>query len=179
MKLTTRIVKAWRIAFDDLPECELIMSHFQIVKEFLKEYAKPFQQPFDKPFRKGLANQEQEQEQEHKDLMSSKLDDSIPGNGKTNGRSQEAANILTYLNEKAGRAYQPVEANTKLIISRLKDGASVEDMRAVIDRKCAQWLGDDKMSQYLRPATLFNAQKFAQYQGEGSGPEESWRKGML
>ena len=58
------VVKAWALAFDDLPECELIASHFQTVKEFLKEYTKPFQEPFDKPFRKGLANQEQEQEQE-------------------------------------------------------------------------------------------------------------------
>lgn len=84
---------------------------------------------------------------------------------KLNGRAVEAE-ILEYLNRKAGKAYKPVAANISLITARLRGGASPEDLKAVIDRKCAQWLSDAKMAQYLRPATLFNATKFAQYQGE-------------
>jgi uncharacterized phage protein (TIGR02220 family) len=86
-----------------------------------------------------------------------------------NGHSVEIG-ILTYLNEKAGRDYKPVPANITLLTARLKEGATPEDLRAVVDRKCAQWLGDEKMAQYLRPATLFNAAKFASYQGEMDMP---------
>ena len=39
-------------------------------------------------------------------------------------------------------------------------------MRAVVVRKCRDWAADEKMEPYLRPATLFNATKFAQYVGE-------------
>jgi hypothetical protein len=36
----------------------------------------------------------------------------------------------------------------------------------VIAKKCREWLHDEHMNEYLRPATLFNRTKFAQYQGE-------------
>lgn len=88
-----------------------------------------------------------------------------------NGHKAEVE-ILAYLNEKAGRAYKPVPANIKLIAARLKEGATPEDIRAVVDRKCAQWKGDAKMDEYLRPATLFNATNFAQYQGQLSSPNQ-------
>lgn len=74
--------------------------------------------------------------------------------------------ILDYLNSKAGRSYKPVEANSKFILSRLNEGATVDDMKRVIDAKVSEWLNDATMNKYLRPATLFNAEKFAQYSGE-------------
>lgn len=77
-----------------------------------------------------------------------------------------ACRLLDFLNKKTGRHYQPAEANLKLITARLKAGATEDQCRAVIGRKCAQWLGDAKMAEFLRPATLFNATNFAQYQGE-------------
>lgn len=79
---------------------------------------------------------------------------------------QQAIEVLLFLNEKTGRNYQPVPANVDMIVARLKQGASVDDCRAVIAKKCREWAADEKMTQYLRPATLFNATKFAQYQGE-------------
>ena len=42
----------------------------------------------------------------------------------------------------------------------------------VIAKKVREWGADPKMSTYLRPATLFNATKFAQYQGELVVPVE-------
>ena len=74
--------------------------------------------------------------------------------------------VLQYLNEKANRDFQPVSANLKLIESRLKEGATVEKCKQVIDSKVAEWLNDKKMVEYLRPATLFNATNFAQYAGQ-------------
>jgi uncharacterized phage protein (TIGR02220 family) len=76
-----------------------------------------------------------------------------------------AADVLDYLNQKAGRKYSATPANTKLIIARVREGATVDDLKAVVDMKVGEWLNDQKMEQYLRPATLFNAEKFGQYSG--------------
>lgn len=84
------------------------------------------------------------------------------------GPSPDARVVLAYLNDRTGSEYQPVKANLELITARLKDGATVEECKAVIDRKVDAWGNDDKMATYLRPATLFNRTKFAQYQGERS-----------
>lgn len=77
-----------------------------------------------------------------------------------------AREILAFLNTKAERNYQPTSANLDLITARLREGATVTHCRAVISRKVREWKGDDKMHRYLRPETLFNRTKFAQYQGE-------------
>jgi len=77
-----------------------------------------------------------------------------------------AVSVLDFLNEKTGRNYQPVKANIDMIVARLKEGATEDECRQVIAKKSREWLNDDDMNQYLRPATLFNRTKFAQYQGE-------------
>ncbi len=78
----------------------------------------------------------------------------------------EAEQILAYLNAEANRGYRPVPSNIRLIRARLTEGATPAEMRAVIDLKVKQWAKDKKMAQYLRPDTLFNATKFAQYVGQ-------------
>jgi uncharacterized phage protein (TIGR02220 family) len=82
-----------------------------------------------------------------------------------NGHRQAAREILDFLNAKAGRSYEPVDANLTLIGARLKE-ATVDDVKAVIEKKCADWGSDARMSEYLRPKTLFNATNFANYKGE-------------
>ena len=86
----------------------------------------------------------------NKDLMSGKPDPKA---------------ILIFLNEKTGKKYQPVKANLNLISARLKE-YSEDQLRQVIAKKCREWGTDDKMAQYLRPKTLFNATNFANYAGE-------------
>ena len=89
------------------------------------------------------------------------------------GEPDTAKQVLEYLNEKAGRAYQPVESTLRLIRARLKEGASEDLCKAVIDAKVDEWADDAKWSKYLRPETLFNAQKFASYSGQlGSGSSQ-------
>jgi uncharacterized phage protein (TIGR02220 family) len=78
----------------------------------------------------------------------------------------QAREVLAFLNEKTGRHYQAVRANLEMIEARLKDGATIDELRAVVAKKCREWTGNEKMAPYLRPATLFNRTKFAQYQGE-------------
>lgn len=77
-----------------------------------------------------------------------------------------ARSVLDFLNERTGRAYKAVDANLDLIVARLREGYEERELRQVVARKCRQWAGDEKMAEYLRPATLFNRSKFAQYTGE-------------
>jgi uncharacterized phage protein (TIGR02220 family) len=103
---------------------------------------------------KGLGSQEQEQEQE----------DDMSG-------TPSLLEVLTHLNAKTNSEYQPVDSNLRLIAARLKEGATVDQCKDVIDRKVLDWATDEKMAQYLRPKTLFNATNFAQYVGELKKPK--------
>jgi uncharacterized phage protein (TIGR02220 family) len=86
------------------------------------------------------------------------------------GQPDVAADAIEYLNLKAGRNFKAVPTSTKLIHARAKEGATLADFKAVIDRKCEEWLGDQNREQYLRPATLFNAEKFNNYLGQLGAP---------
>lgn len=71
--------------------------------------------------------------------------------------------VIRYLNEKTGKSFKASSKKTKsLIHARLKEGFMVEDFKTVIDKKCADWLADSKMNEYLRPETLFGT-KFEGY----------------
>lgn len=80
--------------------------------------------------------------------------------------SDPVAEVIGYLNERAGTKFQAVEASAKLIRQRMREGATVAQIRAVIDAKEREWPKGHEMRKYLRPATLFNAEKFAQYSGQ-------------
>lgn len=81
-----------------------------------------------------------------------------------------AISILNFLNAKTGKNFKPVRANIDLINARLKESNETE-IRQVIALKCREWKGKlgregQALEGYLRPATLFSARNFAQYQGE-------------
>lgn len=78
-----------------------------------------------------------------------------------------ATRAIAHLNKKAGTRFQPVEANLKLPAARvLYDGASEADLLAVVDVKAAETTRGEFDRKYLRPATLWRAEKFAQYLGQ-------------
>lgn len=79
---------------------------------------------------------------------------------------KEAIEVLQFLNTKTGRNYEPVDSNIRLISARMKEGATVQDLKSVIAKKCREWGTDPKMEQFLRPKTLFNTTNFANYKGE-------------
>lgn len=79
--------------------------------------------------------------------------------------AEQALALLDLLNARAGRRYKPVDENMRLIHARLKQ-YGFDDLRSMVVMKCREWRHDDKMRRYLRPATLFNALKCAQYTGE-------------
>ncbi len=76
------------------------------------------------------------------------------------GKPDESARqIIDYLNLTAGKKFKQTKTNHGFINARIKDGFSIDDLKSVIDKKTAEWSTDARMSQYLRPATLFNAEK--------------------
>jgi uncharacterized phage protein (TIGR02220 family) len=97
------------------------------------------------------------------------LDNKEPLSGKPDVDAVEKS-LLDYLNTSANRNYKPVPSNIKLLKARLAEGHTPQEIADVIARKCAEWLDDPKMNQYLRPATLFNAEKFNTYVGQLNSP---------
>lgn len=65
------VVKSWRDAWDELPECPLKLEAYQTLKRFVEPRGEPFAKAFAEavaePSGKGSGNQEQEQEQEQDD----------------------------------------------------------------------------------------------------------------
>ena len=71
---------------------------------------------------------------------------------------------IKHLNDKVGVGFDPYNYTTQtLILDRINEGAGLEDFKAVINKKCSQWLGDTRMQGNLRPATLFAPDKFEGY----------------
>lgn len=71
--------------------------------------------------------------------------------------------IIDYLNLKANTNYRASTKKTQTLIkARFNEGFTLEDFKAVIDKKCIDWLHDEKFKQYLRPETLFGT-KFESY----------------
>jgi len=71
--------------------------------------------------------------------------------------------VITHLNSEAGTKYRSSSAKTKKAISaRVAEGYTLDDFRAVIEDRVYRWKGDEKMSEYLRPETLFGP-KFEGY----------------
>ncbi|UVX35901.1 MAG: Replication initiator protein A (RepA) N-terminus [Namikivirus usui] len=81
--------------------------------------------------------------------------------------------VVDHLNQRAGTHYKATTANTrKLIKARLKEGFTVDELKLVIDKKCADWLNNPAMVEYLRPETLFGP-KFEGYLNAQSRPQAS------
>ena len=73
------------------------------------------------------------------------------------------AEIIDYLNQLAETNYRVNNKKTKqLINARWKEGFRLNDFKTVIEKKVYDWKDDPKMSQYLRPNTLFGT-KFEGY----------------
>ena len=73
------------------------------------------------------------------------------------------ADIVSFLNAKAGTAFKPGTQSTKSHIrARWAEGFRLADFHAVIEHKTDEWKTDAKMCEFLRPVTLFGT-KFESY----------------
>lgn len=78
-------------------------------------------------------------------------------------RTYPYAEVISYLNQKAGTAFKVNSKDTrKHIKARFDEGFTVEDFKTVIDHKVTEWGSNPDMAQYLRPSTLFGT-KFESY----------------
>lgn len=102
------------------------------------------------------------------------ISSTIPGgNGKDHSpesneraeRRMAARRILEFLNEKTGKKFREVDANIDPIMARLQEFNETM-LRSIIIHRAQLWGTDETMQEYLRPATLFNKTKCAQYAGE-------------
>ncbi|WP_256731013.1 conserved phage C-terminal domain-containing protein [Ralstonia pickettii] len=160
------VIRSWASEWALIPECDLKREAFASLKSSIEAiseaYGKAFAEAFGKPSAKACRNQEQEQEQEQeqKNILSGKPDD--------------AREVISYLNAKAKSAFRCATTNVNLIRARLKSGATVEQCKAVVDAKVAEWGANPEMRKFLRPETLFGATKFEQYLGQlGSGGSQN------
>ena len=81
--------------------------------------------------------------------------------------------IIDYLNTVCGTSYRATsKATQRLISARLHEGFTVEDFKAVIRTKHAEWANDAKMSKFLRPETLFGT-KFESYLNQCTESQET------
>ena len=80
--------------------------------------------------------------------------------------TEQAREVLRFLNEKAKRNYRDSDVNLDFIRARIKSGITVDDLKSIVAMKVREWSGDPVMEKYLRPATLFNREKCEQYYGE-------------
>nr|DAF22456.1 MAG TPA: hypothetical protein [Caudoviricetes sp.] len=70
--------------------------------------------------------------------------------------------VVDYLNLRAGTRYRSTSDDTrKHIRARIDEGYTLEDFKAVIDHKVAEWKGTE-WEKFLRPSTLFGS-KFEGY----------------
>ncbi len=79
---------------------------------------------------------------------------------------QEVKEVYSYLSSKTGKSFSPDSKHSKHLRGRLREygnDLTVEILKGIIDLKVSDWKGDSKMKQYLRPDTLFNAEKFEKY----------------
>ena len=85
-----------------------------------------------------------------------------------NQLKEDAIEVLNYLNKKykeikpRARGYDAVPSNLKFITARLKEKNTAKELCLVVDEMCKRWKGT-KFEDYLRPATLFNGEKFQSY----------------
>lgn len=88
--------------------------------------------------------------------------------------------IIKHLNEKSGRTYRESAETVEFINARMAEpDVNVEDVKLMIDRMCKKWMGTN-MEDYLRPSTLFNAEKFEGYYASRLAPistvEENYKR---
>ena len=94
----------------------------------------------------------------------SEADSPLPA--KSEAQDDTPVRVIEYLNDKAKRKFPAKGKNLTLVKARIAEGATFEQLTGVVDLKCHAWLNDPKMHEFIRPATLFGQEKFAQYVGQ-------------
>lgn len=71
--------------------------------------------------------------------------------------------IISILNSSTGKKFSSAAPDTRRCIkARWREGYCLDDFKKVIENRVVAWAGDPKMTEYLRPQTLFGG-KFESY----------------
>lgn len=87
------------------------------------------------------------------------------------------AEIVAFLNKHAETNFKSTTKATQgFIKARWREGFRLSDFQSVILNKCEEWLGDEKMGEYLRPQTLFGTkfESYLQASSENIKPQRKW-----
>lgn len=79
------------------------------------------------------------------------------------GERRVATAVLDRLSEASGVQFRGADPHVKLIASRLREGVTEGQLRAVVAYCADEWKGDEKMHQHLCPETLFGPVKIHKY----------------
>jgi len=75
--------------------------------------------------------------------------------------------VIKFLNLRTEMNFRATcEASFKHVSARITEGATLDDFKHVIEVKAQQWLHNPDYEKFLRPATLFNSEKFWGYRQE-------------
>lgn len=100
------------------------------------------------------------------DGCSSSSSSLLPKGNSITSSKQEIKEIIDYLNRQSGKNFShKTKATISHINARLAEKRTIEDFKQVIDTKCAKWLNDSRMRDFVRPETLFGT-KFESYLNE-------------
>ncbi|HHB6676820.1 conserved phage C-terminal domain-containing protein [Enterobacter hormaechei] len=77
--------------------------------------------------------------------------------------TDQAKVVLNHLNKVTNSRYQVSTTSLQNIRARIGEGFTVDELVLVVDYSNAKWGDDLKMSDYLRPQTLFQPSKFPGY----------------
>lgn len=77
--------------------------------------------------------------------------------------TDQAKQVLVHLNQVTNSRYQVSTTSLQNIRARIGEGFTVAELSLVVDYCNAKWGDDLKMSDYLRPQTLFQPSKFPGY----------------
>ena len=88
-----------------------------------------------------------------------------PAEDKKQSLTADAKTVIDFLNLRTGRKYRHTKSNLDPIIARMREGYTLQEIRTVTMRKVNDWLTDEKMSEFLRPLTLYTAKNFNSYAG--------------
>jgi len=84
-------------------------------------------------------------------------------NGDKPSKDYPYEEIISYLNNKVKSNYNfNTEIYKQFIRGRIDAGATIEDFKTIIDKKCVDWINTER-EKYLRPSTLFSKSKFDEY----------------
>ena len=126
----------------------------------------------------GIPNGYQMDTQDRIELGKNSIDNNISSEKPKEKISEYIKTIVDYLNKKANKSYRAsTESTARHIRARLKEGFTLDDFFAVIDKKSAEWMGTE-WEKYLRPETLFGT-KFESYLNANVTTQRRGANGVL